>query len=275
MTRVRPSFNLVDLGPRAASAVVMICAALTTNMLGGAGFALFWLAAACAVFWEWLGLLQTVRSKGMLLSGMVALVLAASLNFDGLVALSLCVVAGAAMLLLILAPKGQRMWSMAGLVYASSLIFSTLNLRFSAGMGQYAILWLFAVVWGTDIMAYFGGRLIGGPKLWPRVSPSKTWSGFFCGIGSGALAGFMIVPEHITSVLFLLGLCAGAVAQGGDLFESAMKRRFGVKDSSRLIPGHGGVMDRLDGFIAASFFAFIIGLLHSGLSAPAIGLLNW
>lgn len=275
MTRGLPPFNLVDLGPRAVSALVMICAALTTNMLGGVGFALFWLAAACAVFWEWMGLLQCARSKGILLSGMVALVLIASLNFDGLVALSLCVMAVAVLLLFCLAPKGQRLWTMAGLIYASSLIISTMNLRFSAAMGQNAILWLFAVVWGTDIMAYFGGRLIGGPRLWPRVSPSKTWSGFFCGIGSGALAGFMIVPEHITSVLFLLGLCAGAVAQGGDLFESAMKRRFGVKDSSRLIPGHGGVMDRLDGFIAASFFAFIIGLLHSGLSAPAIGLLNW
>jgi len=160
------------------------------------------------------------------------------------------------MILALLSAKGQRLWIMGGLVYACSLIVSSFNLRLSVELGQSAILWLFAVVWGTDVMAYFGGRLVGGPKLWPRISPSKTWSGFICGIISGALAGYALVPASSALYICGLGLCAGAVAQGGDLFESSMKRRFGVKDSSRLIPGHGGVMDRLDGFIAASFLPF-------------------
>jgi phosphatidate cytidylyltransferase len=275
MTRAHSSFNLIDLGPRAASALVMICAALLTNVLGGVCFAMFWLVAACAIFWEWTGLVQSERSRWLLLTGMVTLVLIAFLSFDGLVTLALCVLAVSVFVIAVLAPTGQRLWIVCGLAYASSLIFSTFNLRFSGNIGQYAILWLFAVVWGTDIMAYFAGRLVGGPKLWPRVSPSKTWSGFLCGIFCGACAGFLVVPDHVTALLFSLGLCAGAVAQGGDLFESSMKRRFGVKDSSRLIPGHGGVMDRLDGFITASFFAFIIGLWHSGFSAPSFGLLNW
>jgi phosphatidate cytidylyltransferase len=131
-------------------------------------------------------------------------------------------------------------------------------------------------------MAYFGGRLIGGPKLWPRLSPSKTWAGFIVGVFSGGLLGLLCLMvsagyENVpVGPLFLLGLLAGAVAQAGDFFESAVKRRFGVKDSSHLIPGHGGFMDRLDGFIAAAAFAGLVGWLKSaGPGFVAIGLLRW
>jgi phosphatidate cytidylyltransferase len=125
---------------------------------------------------------------------------------------------------------------------------------------------MFAVVWTTDIAAYFTGRRLGGPKLWPRVSPKKTWSGFIGGVVVGTLAGLLVTvlgqrfgwtaPGSL--ILVTLGSAVAAVAsQLGDLGESAMKRRFDVKDSSHLIPGHGGVMDRLDGFWAV---AVLVGL---------------
>jgi phosphatidate cytidylyltransferase len=152
-------------------------------------------------------------------------------------------------------------------------------LRESPDVGALAIAFLFAVVWGTDIFAYFGGRLIGGPKLWPRVSAGKTWSGTITGVVSGALFGVAAVyfgggPQLASWRVFLVGLAAAAFSQVGDLFESSVKRRFGVKDSSRLIPGHGGMMDRLDGFIFASVFAAMVGLLRSAPSVAA-GLFFW
>jgi phosphatidate cytidylyltransferase len=137
-----------------------------------------------------------------------------------------------------------------------------------------AIAFFFAVVWGSDIFAYFGGRLIGGPKLWPRVSAGKTWSGTLTGLVAGAALGVCAVwlgggPALATWQVFLVGLAAAAISQIGDLFESAIKRRFGVKDSSNLIPGHGGVMDRLDGFIFACAFGAAIGLVRGDPSAAA------
>ena len=125
-------------------------------------------------------------------------------------------------------------------------------------------------------MAFFGGRAIGGPKLAPRLSPSKTWSGFAVGILSGAALGLLVAPRSNCPVcVALTGLAAGVLAQAGDLFESALKRRFGAKDAGSLIPGHGGVMDRLDGFIAASLFAAAVGLWRFGPTSAGAGLLQW
>ena len=164
----------------------------------------------------------------------------------------------------------------AGVLYAGAMLVSACLLRASLPYGFAAIIWLFAVVWGTDVMAYFGGRLIGGPKLWPRVSPAKTWSGFCVGVLCGAGAGLAVAP-HGSSIfaLFGLGLATGAVAQGGDLFESSLKRKFGVKDSGHLIPGHGGLMDRLDGFIAATIFVALVGSVRYGIADIAAGIFQW
>ena len=122
-------------------------------------------------------------------------------------------------------------------------------------------------------------RLIGGAKLWPRVSPSKTWSGFLIGISSGALLGLAALSIYAVQIfpvpLILLGLLVGAISQGGDLFESSLKRHFNVKDSSHLIPGHGGFMDRLDGFLAAASFAAAFGTMKAGAAAAAHGLFIW
>ncbi len=124
------------------------------------------------------------------------------------------------------------------------------------------------------------GRLIGGPKLAPRISPGKTWSGFLVGVSCGAAFGAVVAhvwpnAQAPLGPVFVLGLAAGALAQAGDLFESWVKRRFGVKDSSRLIPGHGGVMDRIDGFIAAAIFAALFGLWRGVPPSAAAGLFYW
>ena len=145
--------------------------------------------------------------------------------------------------------------------------------------GLVVVAMLFAVVWGTDIFAYFGGRLIGGPKLWPAVSAGKTWSGTITGVVSGAALGLAAARAGVgeglaLAPMFLTCLAMAAVSQAGDLFESAIKRRYGVKDSSNLIPGHGGVMDRLDGFTFAVIFTAGLGLVRAG-SSVAGGVFFW
>jgi phosphatidate cytidylyltransferase len=128
-------------------------------------------------------------------------------------------------------------------------------------------------------MAYFGGRVIGGPKLVPRISPAKTWAGLLSGVVCGALIGIVVLAplaEVAVVPIGLLGFAVAAVAQAGDLLESAIKRHFGVKDTSHLIPGHGGIMDRLDGFLAGASFAALFGLLRAGSAAAAAhGLFYW
>jgi phosphatidate cytidylyltransferase len=129
---------------------------------------------------------------------------------------------------------------------------------------------------GADIAAYFAGRSIGGPRLWPSVSPGKTWSGAIVGALAGAVLGLLLAAwTNRLMPLFWLGLATAIVSELGDLFESALKRRFGVKDSSGLIPGHGGLMDRLDAFVAASVFAAVVAGFNSRSAFIAAGLFQW
>ena len=151
-------------------------------------------------------------------------------------------------------------------------------LRSDSEYGLLAMMFLFAVVWATDIVAYFVGRAVGGPKLVPRVSPKKTWSGAIGGTVA-AVIWRSPSPRRRRFRNCLQSQCSRSFcrlsAQAGDLFESFVKRRFGAKDSGHLIPGHGGLMDRLDGFIAASVLAALIGLARGGIDAPGRGLLVW
>jgi phosphatidate cytidylyltransferase len=169
-------------------------------------------------------------------------------------------------------------WIVAGIFYAGVLITAPLVLRQDAELGFLAMVLLFAIVWTTDILGYFAGRAIGGPKLLPEISPKKTWSGALAGA-----AGAMIVAALVASLFGAfnrtaiagIALLLSVVSQLGDLLESWIKRRFGAKDASQLIPGHGGVMDRLDGFWAAAFVACLIGLLRGGFDGATRGLLVW
>jgi len=266
-----------DLGPRVASAVVLVAMATATAFYGGAVFAAFWLLVACAVVWEWQGLIGGERRLTRVALGCLALAAAViplhgQAPAEGLIALAfLCAAVG------FLAGPDRRIWAASGLLYAAALVLSVDLLRRSDDKGAIAIAWLFAIVWGADVFAYFGGRLIGGPKLWPRVSAGKTWSGAAVGALSGAALGALVAQFFAgasAAPMFLVSLVAVILSQLGDLFESAVKRRFDVKDSSRLIPGHGGVMDRVDGFIFAAVFAAALGALRDPSSA-ASGLFSW
>jgi phosphatidate cytidylyltransferase len=263
----KSSSNFSDLLPRVVSALVLIAAALGSLYAGGRVFALFWLLASYAIFWEWENLTGCGRRLSLVATGAAGLATAAAFAEAGTAWISISAIAVSATVCAALAPPEKRIWAGVGPIYAGALLISVCLLRESPRVGALSIAWLFAIVWGTDIFAYFGGRLIGGPKLWPRVSAGKTWSGTLVGVLSGAVLGLAVLhwggPAGAASLtLFLVGLTGAGLAQVGDLFESAVKRRFGVKDSSRLIPGHGGVMDRLDGFIFASAFAALIGALR-------------
>ncbi len=151
-------------------------------------------------------------------------------------------------------PAARASWLAVGCVYIAAPCIAMVWLR-AVPHGRETIIWLLAVVWATDVGAYFTGRGLGGPKLAPRISPGKTWSGLAGGVVAAAAAGFASAgllgvagPWRLAVAAALLAL----VAQGGDLWESMVKRRFGVKDSGTLIPGHGGVLDRLDGLMAAA-----------------------
>ena len=144
-------------------------------------------------------------------------------------------------------------WMLLGFVYCLLPALALLFLRERAGDGLNLVLWVFIVTWSTDIGAYFAGRSIGGPKLAPAISPNKTIAGLVGGMVAAALLGGLWAwATGLPSLLYLLGAPMAAAAQGGDLFESWMKRRAGVKDSGTLLPGHGGVFDRLDGLLVVA-----------------------
>jgi phosphatidate cytidylyltransferase len=257
----RPS-RWPDFLPRVLSSVVLAAAALFAVWMGGETFAVIWLGAAYAVAYEWQNLIRAARPLVRLTLAALALVLAEEFARRGGFRAANLVIVVFGLLTALAAGPSRRYWAFAGIVYAGALIISVNALNNSAALGAKSIFWLFAVVWGTDVFAYFGGRLIGGPKILPKISPSKTWSGTLLGLVAGALLGvlaaeFLAIDSRGLGALaiFGLGLFIALVSQGGDVFESTVKRWFGVKDSSFLIPGHGGFMDRLDGFVAAATFA--------------------
>ena len=164
------------------------------------------------------------------------------------------------------------------MVYAGIVLICPIVLRSDPEMGLAAILFLFATVWATDIFAYLVGRTLGGPLLWRRVSPKKTWAGAIGGLAGGIAAGSAVAYASAGTqplVAGVLALILSIAAQFGDLLESWVKRRFGAKDASTLIPGHGGVMDRVDGLLLAALAAVLIGALRMGMAASARGLLLW
>jgi phosphatidate cytidylyltransferase len=177
----------------------------------------------------------------------------------------------------VLLSSERRHWAAAGFFYAAAAEIASVLVRLDQAWGFAALILILLVVWVTDIGGYFAGRGIGGPKLWPRVSPKKTWAGAIGGFAASLVVagGFAALGLGKTGSILLLGAVLSIASQLGDLFESAVKRRFGVKDSSQLIPGHGGLMDRLDGFVAAIVVAAIFGFLRGGVDGVGRGLMVW
>lgn len=266
-----------DAFTRLLSGLILAFLAIAAAVVGGWPFALFWSAAAVGVFCEWSAIVARA-ARPTCITGILVIAVAGALALaDHPLAMLAMLGIGAAVIAGV-APPEKRTWAAGGVIYAGLVLASPVLLRRDPQYGMLALLYLFAIVWSTDILAYVGGRLIGGPKLAPSVSPKKTWSGAIVGTLAGIGAGIAVVLlAGLANPLAVAGLALllSAVAQVGDLGESAVKRHFGVKDSSRIIPGHGGLMDRLDGFLAAATAAAVLGAVRGGIDGAAGGLLLW
>ena len=240
--RVRdPKAGVTDLPVRLASAIVMLVLAGAALWLGGWFWTGFVALVGCGIVWEWNKLIERFGMTGV----------------------------------------GETVWFFAGVVYVGGASIAMLAVRngrqvlpldpMQSGYGPVEVLLVFLLpIVAVDVGAYFAGRAIGGPKIAPRISPAKTWAG----LGGGALlAGLVGIAVELADIgpaavpgytwisiasAVVGGVLIAVIAQAGDFFESWMKRRAGVKDSGSLIPGHGGLFDRLDGFIAVFFVLFVI-----------------
>lgn len=246
------------LRTRILSALVMAPPALLAIWLGGYAFAVLAAVAAAVMCWEW----EKMVTGRFALFGRVAAGVCAT---AALLAVTHPVVAVAAVLAsaVVSGLMAKGLWLAMAPLYAGLPSVALVWLRGDAGAGLETVFWLMLLVWATDIGAYAAGRLIGGPLLMPRVSPKKTWAGLGGGVVSAALVGLgaalILSVPHPVAVVLGSGLLA-VVAQAGDLLESWVKRRWGVKDSSNIIPGHGGVMDRVDGLLAAALVVALASL---------------
>jgi phosphatidate cytidylyltransferase len=264
-----------DFRFRVISSLVLAPAALVAALFGGWPTGLIAAAVSVIVHFEWR---WVTGGKGGFLPtviGSAAIVLAVMATAYGYILIALPVLIVGAVLSYALARDG---WAAAGTLYAAAFGVSLLAIRFDANYGLQAIAFVFAVAWITDTGAFFVGRSIGGPRLWPLISPRKTWSGLLGGIILGSAGGFVLaVLLRIPASLGLLqvSVLLSIAVHAGDLFESGVKRFFGIKDTGKLIPGHGGVMDRVDGLLVAGTVAALIGLLRAGPYSIGEGLLVW
>jgi phosphatidate cytidylyltransferase len=260
---------------RVVAALVLAPLALAIAYAGGWLWAVLVTLASIGLYVEWLTIVAS-REMRVTAAGVVALVIS-----------GLCLALGridAAFLVLVIGVAGvalfateRRFWAVSGFLYAAAAEIASVLVRLDQIKGFAALILVLLVVWMTDIGGYFAGRGIGGPKLWPRVSPKKTWAGAIGGFAASLViaGGFALLGLGKTAPLLLLGAAFSIASQLGDLFESAVKRRFGVKDSSHIIPGHGGLLDRLDGFVAAIVLAAVFGFLRGGADGVGRGLMVW
>lgn len=266
-----------DVGPRFASAMVLIVLTATALYVGSYLFAAVVGAVYGGAYREW----ETMVSRAPLTP--MGWVLIALVGLSGLLFTVFGPLGSASAILLacILAGTMERehlVWRLAGLVLFGLLISAILTMRGTDGAGIWAGVYLGTVVWMTDSAAFFTGRQIGGEKLAPDISPSKTWSGALGGLALGTGAGLLVWLWGTESPIWiglLLSAAISVLGQVGDLTESAIKRYFRIKDSGDIIPGHGGLMDRLDSLTFGVFLVVIVGGLHAGFGSVATGLLHW
>ena len=255
---------------RALSAVVLAVPVMAAVYFGWPYFQLLTAAAALILAWEWTRVCGATAGNKLAILGalLLAVVMTAALAQPGMA----LVVLGLGFALLWALPRFEeepasaqdRLWFASGILYVGIPCVALIWLRGDGEAGRQTLIWLFAVVWAADSGAYAMGRLIGGPLLAPAISPNKTWSGLIGGVACAGAAGAALAALFgRTGVvpLSLLGAAIGAVAEAGDLTESWIKRHFHVKDASNIIPGHGGLMDRVDGLLAAAAVMALLELI--------------
>ncbi|WP_062233270.1 phosphatidate cytidylyltransferase [Aureimonas sp. N4] len=271
--RLAATQSWTDLRSRLISAIVLGITVLLLTFMGGVAFRLLCCAASVIVFDEWSRMTRAKRAGDIYIFARRSLYVSLALFFFGLHGWSLTVLLGSTAFIGIV-DQGERKanWVMGGLVYGGAAGMAPGILRDSGPEGLAALGLVICVVWATDIFAYFTGRTFGGPKLMPMVSPKKTMSGALGGLLAGTVFGLGFeywLTDDISLKVAVLCAVLSIVGQAGDLYESWIKRRFGVKDSGRLIPGHGGLMDRIDALIISTGVLLLVGILGSGLAHPA------
>ena len=265
-----------NLVTRAVTAAVLAPLAIGIVYAGGWFWTVLVTAVSVGIFIEWLMIVGARDNLRVLGAGVGALVVTGLClgfgRYDGAIPF-------AVLGLVMVAYLGgdQRHWTASGYLYAAAALLASVLVRADAEWGFAALMLVLLVVWAADIGGYFAGRTLGGPKLWPWVSPKKTWSGAIGGfvLGLCVASGFAVLGYGNWLPLLALAALLSVVSQLGDLFESAVKRRFGVKDSSQIIPGHGGLMDRLDGYVAAVVAAALFGVARGGIEGAGRGLMMW
>ena len=279
MTGQRATGGGSGLGLRAASAAVLVPVALGTAYLGGPVFIAAAGAAGALAWFELRRLLGRPAVDAASVAGIAGLAAACAL-FATVGAVAAAAAAAAAALVVAGAERGrlrERATGLAGAGIILLLVVATLALRGDDPAGRATVFWLFAVVWASDSGAYAAGRTFGGPRLAPRISPAKTWAGAGGGVaaavGASILLGWLmplagwVAERPPLALLAAAGVLGSIVGQMGDLAESALKRRVGADDSGRLIPGHGGILDRGDAYAAAAF-ALMLATVVSGGEPP-------
>lgn len=261
-------FRSSELGLRIASAIVMVIFTLGVSVIGGWIFSLFCAAISLIVFYEWQKMVSVTPfdvPEAILSLGFLAVVSGALFGFFWWALITFLAVG----LVLELVSKGEEraevLWMGLGALYCAIPVFALPLVRETGGVAL--LMLLYFAVWGTDVGAYFAGRQFGGPKLLPAVSPKKTWSGAIGGAVAAIVLAYIVArlnPDLSIWPAIILAFVLSVISQKGDLFESWVKRIHNVKDSSNLIPGHGGVLDRVDGLVAAALALALWLSLGSG-----------
>lgn len=271
-----------DLLPRLLSAIVLIPLTVIALVAGWIPFALLIGLVMAGAYREWEKMITGRESgwPGTLFMGLFAIVALAH-PMNGAWASAVVVIVAVFIAIFVKAPN--RHWRIAGVVFFSTVAIAFMAIRGSSAAGIWAGVFLATIVWMTDTGAYFVGRLVGGTKLSPDVSPSKTWSGAAGGLTLGTLGGVFVWwladlsldTQSPAAIGLLIAVVISISGQLGDLGESAVKRRFAIKDSGNIIPGHGGLMDRIDSLAIAAIVLWLIGLANRGLGAVPQGILFW
>ncbi len=275
----KQSENFADLGVRTVSALAIVAISFTATWLGDRTFHYFAGLLAVFVLLEFASICAAQLPREIAGAAILFLVLSifayiAENGFAGAIVIAL----GVAVLSVWQGATNRMHWASTGLLYSAALFYALVILRDGDGYGFAAIVILFSAVWSSDTAAFFGGRIVGGAKLAPTISPNKTWSGAIAGV-----VGAMVITPLVCQIagwsphwlaLAALGFLLSVVSQIGDIAESWLKRRFDVKDSGKIIPGHGGILDRIDGLIPAAAAMWLLGIFLANNESPAKAVLS-